>query len=98
MPRIRFISGGPIIFQKYVVSSHSILHATAQLSSIFSDKYLNNGTATDVLLFVKRLKRFGTIRLMVAKVKDQFVGLMESIKAFSLDYRDTKCPTGIPIE
>lgn len=31
-------------------------------------------------------------RWVLGKVKDQFVGLMESIKAFSLDYRDTKCP------
>lgn len=42
--------------------------------------------------------RRGTIRF-VGGAKDQSVGLMESVKAFSLDYRDTKCPeSGIEIE
>lgn len=36
--------------------------------------------------------------MIAPRVKDQFVGLMESIKAFSVDYRDTKCPAGNPIE
>lgn len=42
--------------------------------------------------------RRGTIRF-VGGAKDQSVRLMESVKAFSLDYRDTKCPeSGIEIE